>query len=45
MIAAYRSYTERPSVVGDEELSILKESVKAIQNILERYTKKEMINI
>jgi hypothetical protein len=45
IIAIYRSYTERPSVIGDEELSILKESAKAIQTILERCTKKEEQNI
>jgi hypothetical protein len=43
MIAAYRSYTEHPSVIGDEELPILKESAKAIQTILERYIKKKQL--
>ena len=39
MIAAYRSYTERPILVSDEELSVLEESAKAIQHILEHHTK------
>ncbi len=41
MIAVYCSYTERPSLVSDEELSVLEESAEAIQHILKRYTKEE----